>query len=216
MKKSAQKINATTQRFTEIEDIIDDIVIMAGGQACLILEVTATNFTLQSKEEQESKIIAYASLLNSLSFTIQIIILNRKLDISSYVKLLEIEANKSQNQMLSKHIMQYKDFVSELVKTNIVLEKNFYIVIPFSFLEKGVTAVANMNDKNAFVKDAKVQLHSKSSSLIQELLRIGLKSKILMKNELIQVFYEIYNSDSGKGDIEQSINNAMVKGVRSK
>lgn len=216
MKRSAQKINATTQRFTEIEDIIDDIVIMVGGQACLILEVIATNFTLQSKEEQESKIIAYASLLNSLSFTIQIIILNRKLDISSYVKLLEIEANKSQNQMLSKHIMQYKDFVSELVKTNIVLEKNFYIVIPFSFLEKGAAAVANMNDKNAFVKDAKVQLHSKSSSLIQELLRIGLKSKILMKNELIQVFYEIYNSDSGKGDIEQSINNAMVKGVRSK
>lgn len=215
MKKAAQKINSTTQRFIEIEDIIDDIVIMSGGQACLILEVTATNFTLQSKEEQASKIMSYASLLNSLSFAIQIVILSRKLDISMYVKLLEIEASRSQNQMLAKHITQYKSFVSELVKTNIVLEKSFFIVIPFSFLEKGAVAVANMNNKEAFLKDAKVQLHSKSTSVIQELLRVGLKSKILMENELIQVFYEIYNSDSGKGNIMQAVS-PMVKGASVK
>lgn len=216
MKKTAQKINSTTQKFIEIQDITDDIVIMSGGQACLILEVTATNFTLQSKEEQESKIISYASLLNSLSFAIQIVILSRKLDISSYVRQLEAEAQRSQNQMLSKHITQYKNFVSELVKTNIVLEKSFYIIIPFSFLEKGAQAITNMNDKDAFLKDAKVQLHSKSTSVIQELLRVGLKSKILMENELIQVFYEIYNSDSGKGDIAQAVNNPMVKGIKTK
>ena len=214
MKRSVQKINATTQRFIEIQDIVDDIIVLSGGQACLILEVVATNFTLQSKEEQQSRILSYASLLNSLSFAIQIVILSRQLDISSYVKLLEIEASRTPNQIFSKHIAMYKDFVADLVKTNTVLDKKFYVIIPYSFLEKGAGAVANLNNKEAFVKEAKLQLHSKSSSVIQELLRIGLKSKILGKNELVQVFYEIYNSDQSGREAGESVNNPFVQGKR--
>ncbi len=196
MSRTVQKINATTQRFIEIHDIVDDIVILSGGQACLVLEVTATNFTLQSEDEQQARIFSYASLLNSLSFAIQIVILSRQLDISSYVKLLEIEAARTPNQAFSKHITMYKSFISDLVKTNTVLDKKFYLVIPYSFLEKGPAAVANINNKEAFIKEAKVQLRSKASSLIQELIRVGLKSKILGKDELTELFYEIYNSDS--------------------
>lgn len=214
MKRAAQKINATTQRFIEIQDIVDDIVILSGGQACLVLEVTATNFTLQSEDEQRVRILSYASLLNSLSFAIQIVILSRQLDISSYIKLLEIEAVRTPNQTFSKHIAMYKDFVADLVKTNTVLDKKFYLVISYSFLEKGPAAVANINNKEAFVKNAKLQLHSKSSSIIQELLRVGLKSKILGKNELIEVFYEIYNSGQSGREAGESINNPFVQGKR--
>lgn len=214
MKRSAQKINATTQRFIEIQDVIDDIVILSGGQACLVLEIVATNFSLQSKEEQQSKILSYAALLNSLSFSIQIVILSRQLDVSSYLKLLEIEAARTPNQTFSKHISMYKNFVADLVKTNIVLDKKFYIAISFSFLEKGVASVANLSNKEAFIKDAKLQLHSKASSLMQELLRIGLKSKKLDKNELIEVFYEIYNSDQSGAGAGQSVNTPFVQGKR--
>ena len=133
-----QKIKATTQHFTEIEDIIDDVVLLSGGQACLILEVNATNFSLQSKEEQEVKILSYASLLNSLSFPIQIVILSRKLDISEYIALLEQEASGAENAALAYSIRLYKNFVSELVQTNTVLDKKFYLVIPFSVLEMGI------------------------------------------------------------------------------
>ncbi len=196
MKKAVHKINSTTQSFTKIQDIVDDIVILSGGQACLVLEVAATNFTLQSEDEQRARIFAYASLLNSLSFAIQIVILSRQLDISSYIKLLETEAGRTQNQMLSDHILLYKDFVANLVKNNLVLDKKFYLVIPYSFLEKGAGAVANLSNKEAFIKEAKVQLRSKASSLTQELIRVGLKSKILAKDELMELFYEIYNSDS--------------------
>jgi len=63
-----------TQQFIEITNIVDDIVILNGGNAALVIEVSATNFTLLSPEEQDAKIYAYASLLNSLSFPIQIVI----------------------------------------------------------------------------------------------------------------------------------------------
>ena len=74
MNRPARKINATTQKFIEIEDIVDNIVLLSGGQACMVMEVVATNFALQSIEEQQVKILSYASLLNSLSFSIQIVI----------------------------------------------------------------------------------------------------------------------------------------------
>lgn len=212
MKSSAQKINATTQKFTEIEDIVDNLVLLSGGKACLVMEVVATNFALQSTEEQQAKVLSYASLLNSLSFPIQIVILSRKLDISSYIKLLEQQAGSARSQLISRHVNEYKDFVAHLVQTNSVLDKKFYLAISFSFLEKGAGAVGDLKNKQTLVSDAKKLLHSKASSITQELLRTGLKSKILEKNELIQLFYEIYNSEGGKVNISENANTPIVRG----
>ncbi len=64
----------STQRFTEIADIQGSIVTMNNGRSCIIIEVSSVNFALLSQEEQDTKVSAYASLLNSLSFPIEIII----------------------------------------------------------------------------------------------------------------------------------------------
>ena len=72
---AAQKIHSTTQKFTEIVDFADDIVLLEGGNACMIIEITASNFALLSKREQDSRIVSYAGMLNSLSFPIQILAL---------------------------------------------------------------------------------------------------------------------------------------------
>lgn len=210
MAKSAQKINTTTQKFIEIQDIIDNTVLLPGNQACMVMEITATNFSLQSMEEQQIKIFSYASFLNSLSFPIQILIVSRRLDISSYIHLLDAEAKKTTNPLLSKHILLYKDFVANLIQKETVLDKKFYIVITYSFLEKGAGAVANIKDKNEFAKDAKVMLLSKSRSIIQELGRVGLKSKILEKNELIKLYYEAYNEEAGRSDLTDGVHNPFV------
>jgi hypothetical protein len=217
MAKSARKINATTQKFTEIQDIVDDIVVFAGGSACLVIEVTATNFALLSAEEQDSKIYSYAALLNSLSFPIQILIRSKKLDISSYLKLLDNEAKKTQNQMLAEQIRLYRDFVQELVKVNTVLDKKFYIAIPFSFLEKGVGAAATgVNkksfDASSFAQGAKSALHSKAESLHSQLSRLNLRAKTLEKEELVKLFYEIYNESTIEtGQAGDNINTPVVK-----
>ena len=106
----------STQKFTEIEDIRENVVILSGGNACLVIEVQASNFALLSKQEQDAKIVAYAALLNSLSFPIQIVVVNEKIDISSYIKLLDQESQKqTSNKTLSGEIKQYRDFVKDLV-----------------------------------------------------------------------------------------------------
>lgn len=196
MKKSAQK--ATTQKFIEIHDIVDNIVLLSSGNACLIIEVQATNFSLLSQEEQDIKVLSYSSLLNSLSFSIQVFIRSKKIDISSYLKLLDDEFNKSQNQLLKNQIKLYKDFVAELIKVNTVLDKKFYIAIPYSGLESGIS-IGHSN----FFLSAKSKLSTKAESLHAMLRRMNLPARTLSREELVKLFHEIYN-----GDFEQ-INQAM-------
>ncbi|MBI4089317.1 MAG: hypothetical protein HY424_01260 [Candidatus Levybacteria bacterium] len=188
--KSAQKIQATTQKFIEISDIVDNIVLLSNGTACLIIEVQATNFSLLSKEEQDVKIISYSSLLNSLSFPIQILIRSKKIDISSYLKLLDGEISKSQNQLLRNQIKLYREFVQELVKVNTVLDKKFYIVIQYSGLESGISIRGDN-----FFTSAKSRLSSKAESLHTQLQRMDLSAKTLMREDLVKLFHEIYNGD---------------------
>jgi len=211
MKKPAQRKKATTQKFIEIESIQDDIVILSGKNACLIIEVNATNFALLSKEEQDTKIFSYASLLNSLSFPVQIFIRSKKLDISSYLKLLETQGAQTQNQLLSTQIKLYRDFVRELVKVNTVLDKKFYIVIPYSYLEKGV-----MESSDSFLNQAKASLVSKADSVLSQIARLNLRAKTLGKEELVKLFYEIYNGDTVEtNQITDEIKTPIVRGGNS-
>ncbi len=197
MKRAVQNNQTSTQKFIEIADIVDDIVITRGGNACLVIEVEATNFALLSADEQDAKIYSYAALLNSLSFTIQIIIRSKRLNVSNYLKLLEEERASSKTPELAKQIGLYKDFVEELVKVNTILDKKFYIAIPYSSLEKGLTGVKEQtgvsSSQSFFLVGAKASLRSKAESLHSQLGRLNLKAETLTKERLVKVFYEIFN-----------------------
>lgn len=202
---AAQKIHSTTQKFTEIVDFDDNFVILEGGNACMIIELTASNFALLSKAEQDSRIYSYAALLNSLSFSIQILIRNRRMDISSYIHELEEVIKNTKNQQLAAYIEYYSAFVKEMVTVNVVLNKSFYIIIPFSSLEMGVTGAAQTQQhtkKETFKEAAGKILLNKANSLLGQLQKFATSARILEKEDLIKLFYEIYNEDT-EVDIDQ-------------
>lgn len=199
----------STQKFIEVQDIVESVVMLSGGNACMIIEVQATNFALLSKDEQMGKIAAYASLLNSLSFPIQILIRNKKVDISSYLKLLEGEAKKTTNEKLSLQISLYHDFIQEIVKVNTVLDKKFYMIIHYSSLEKSATQAMQGADTASL---AKTSLTSKSESLLSQFARLGLIARVLEKEELVKLFYEIFNENVGNTiGISDTYNTPVVK-----
>lgn len=196
--KAAQKIKASTQKFTEIKDISEDIVVMENGNACLVIKVEAVNFALLSLQEQNSKVYAYISLLNSLPFSIQILIKNEKIDLTYYLKYLEEEAQKTfqLNSKLFEYFKNYKGFIEKTITVNSVLDKNFYIVIPYSYLEGGVKGAKNKSfKKDEFTNQAKISLHTKANSLHSQLARLSLKAKTLQKEELVKLFYKTYNQE---------------------
>ena len=209
MKTAQQGAKAgSTQKFTGIVDIVDEAVILPGSAACLIIEVQASNFALLSQEEQQSKIYAYASFLNSLSFPLQIVIRNKKIDISSYINLLNQQIknpsglhpnlSEQQNQSLITYITMYRDFIQELVKINTVLDKKFYIVITYSSLEKGMSGAASSvkGVSSTFAASATAGLKAKADSVLSQLSRLSLRAKVLEKEELVKLFYEIYNPNN--------------------
>jgi hypothetical protein len=195
---SAQKIHASTQKFTEVADILDNIVVFNNGNASLVIEVTASNFALLSKKEQDAKIYAYASLLNSLTFPIQVLIKNRRVDITSYLKSLEQQQTQTKNPLLAQHIELYRNFVHEMIKVNVVLDKTFYVVIGYSSLEGGVTGAKQAIGKGGkvnqdFAASATKGLLAKADSVHSQLKKLALTAKTLQKEELIKLYYDIYN-----------------------
>ena len=116
-------IRSSTQRFIEIEAIERGIVVFADGSCAMILTTTAVNFGLLSEKEQESLIYAYAGLLNSLSFPIQIVMRTQQKDTSSYLTLLENQENLQKNPKLQNSIHSYREFISQTVKEKNVLDE---------------------------------------------------------------------------------------------
>ena len=203
-------IRASTQEHLEIEDIKDGIVILKDGSCCLVLSTTAINFGLLSEKEQEATIYAYAAMLNSLNFSVQIIIRSARKDISSYLGLLNERETHETRQLIKDQIVKYRQFIQETVQRNNVLDKKFFLVIPMSFLELGVSKTLKQNlnlnslnrqkpksfDKNLLVQQAKINLYPKRDHLLRQLARLGLKTKQLESQELIRLFFDVYNPES--------------------
>lgn len=192
--KPTSPVKASTQSFIEIEEIKDDIVLMKDFSAATVIEVGAVNFWLLSTEEQSSMIYAYSELLNSLSFPIQILIVSKKIDVSSYLDYLEEKINKQIIDILKKRMVGYREFIKSIVKINSVLEKRFFFVVPFSPLEMGISGTnpGSLNKEYVFTR-AKTALYPKRDNLLRLITKIGLNGSILQRQELTELYYNLYN-----------------------
>lgn len=195
--KPTSPVKASTQSFVEIEDIKDDIILLKDYSAAIAIEVGAVNFWLLSQEEQEAMIYAYSSLLNSLSFPAQILILSKKMDISSYLDYLESKIKHQQVELLKTRLQAYKEFIKTIVKKNTVLEKRFFFVVPFSPLEMGISGANTKNlNKEYVISRAKTSLYPKRDHLIRLLSKIGLRATVLQRQELIELLFNLYNTSA--------------------
>lgn len=198
-------IRASTQDHLEVEDIISDIILLKDGSAAVLLTVTALNFGLLSEREQDAMIYAYAALLNSLTYPIQLTIRSRRTDISSYLGVIDRAVQKQTTPAIKTQIENYRVFIQGLVKENNVLDKKFFVTIPFSYLELGVAKAVTGSlsrrrtlpfSKDYILERAKAALFPKRDHLIRQFSRIGLKVHQLTTQELVQLLYDWYNPES--------------------
>lgn len=191
---------STTQSFIEIDEIKDDIMLMKDYSAVTLVEVGAVNFWLLSTEDQMSMIYSYGGLLNSLSFPVQIVIISKMMNISSYIEYLESKIDSEHNEVIRSRLEDYREFIKMIVKKNIVMEKRFFFAVPFNPLEMGVSGIKAKNYGKEYIYNrAKTSLYPKRDHLLRLLARVGLKPTILQQQELTELFYNIYNpSNTGK------------------
>jgi hypothetical protein len=213
MINQTNSLQSTTQKYLELFDITNDVIILQDGTVSMVMQSTAINFDLYSEEEQDAAIYAYAALLNSLSFPIEIVIRSQKKDVTSYLDLLKHAELKAFNPINRKNISDYREFVAKLVQERNVLEKKFYIIISYTALEAGLlpgsSLLPGMNAKNkkssspldkaAILEKSLTNLEPRREHLMHQFARIGLFLRQVKTQELIQLFYTIYNPDGAKG-----------------
>lgn len=198
MKNNDKKIKASTQEHLDIDDVVDDMIILKNGWVAMILATTAVNFDILSEAEQDATIYAYGALLNSLTFPLQVLIRSKKADITAYYQhLVEAEGNQP-NPDLKVQIRKYREFVQSTVQQKTILDKRFYLVIHFSPLELGVksfkkTDTANKKSKAQLVADSRASLLPKRDHLVKQTARLGLFTRQLSTQEIIELMYDIYN-----------------------
>lgn len=205
-KLAKPKPGPATSTFLDIAEIRDDMVILKDGTVRSVLLVSSINFSLKSEEEQEAIIQAYMSFLNSIEFPIQIVIQSRRMNIDGYLKALQEQQRKTENDLLRTQIADYRAFVSELVELGQIMQKRFYLVLPydpltnkqkkfFSRLSEAMSpaAAAKLNEKQ--LADRIEQLARRVGIVQGELSSMGLNSARLDTQSLIELYYTVYNPD---------------------
>lgn len=183
-------IVATTQDHLDIETIQDDLVILKTGICSMVIQASAINFGLLSEEEQDATIYAYAGLLNSLSFPIQIVIKSDKKDISAYLELLGLQEKKLRDPLLKERMKAYRQFIENTITEQNVLDKKFYLVVSYQL----VTLSGKVEITDELLQKAKADLEPKRDHIIKQFVRIGLTAKQLNSQSLMQLFHSFYNS----------------------
>lgn len=200
-------LQSTTQSYLEIYDITNDLVILNNGSVAMVMIVGTMNFGLLSEEEQDAIIYSYAGLLNSLSFPIQILIRSQRKDVSSYIQYIHNQEQQTISPLRKTQIREYKSFVASLVRERNVLDKKFYVVVPYRGAMIGADSPLPqikkkervVLDKPYILEKAKNDLEPKRDHLSYQFARIGLSCRQLSTQELIHLLHAIYNPTTSDG-----------------
>jgi len=207
LKISQLKIKAASpsQKFIEIQDIKDDIVILKNGGLRAICVASSINFELKSSDEQEALVGRFQGFLNSLDFPLQILISSRKLNIDLYLEGLKELARTQENELLHAQTIEYIDFIEKFVELTDVMNKSFYLTVPYNPMgsqkEKPWDKIKFIfKPKETFQKispekflEYKDQLFQRVNHVINGLNQVEIKASLLNTDHLIRLFYEFYN-----------------------
>ena len=202
----SSKPGPATQRYLDIAEIRDDMVIMNDGTVRSVLLVSSINFALKSEDEQEAIISSYVTFLNGLDYPIQVVIQSRRMNIDNYILALGEQEKKTENDLLRAQIGDYRAFVTQLVELGHIMQKRFYVVIPYDpltnkkrgFMQRlslvlSPAAAAKLNEKQ--LEDRREQLSRRTSMAGGNLLSMGLQTARLDTQGLIELYYNAYNPD---------------------
>ncbi len=168
------------------KEVRDEVLILPRGNYRTIIETSSINFELKSDAEQDAIIENYQSFLNSLGWSLQIIIRTREIDLDAYLSEIDMRAEKEEVAIYKKQLISYAAFIRGLVSVNHILSRSFYVVIPL-----------NMPMKADFDL-AKEQLALRTEIIVKGLQRLGMNVRVLSGLEILNLYYTFYNPQQAK------------------
>jgi len=206
----------TAQDFVPIKEIRDGVVILRDGGMRAIVLTSSLNFALKSPDEQSAIIAQFQNFLNSLNFSVQIFMESRRLDIRPYIGLLEQRQKEQVGDLMKVQTKEYIDFIKSFTESTNIMTKSFFIVVPYSPAllssnkKKGGISLDMFSKKSAKITsqaqledfdENRSQLEQRLQVVEQGLVRCGIRVVQLGTEELVELYYKIFNP----GDIEKPI-----------
>lgn len=196
----------STKEFVEIQDIKDDLIILKDGSFRQIIEVGSINFELKSQDEQMAILQKFKEFLNSLDFSLEIVVMSRRLNIKNYLKTLEEIKEKQPTELLRVQVAEYSRFIKGLTELSNIMNKRFFVVVSWHFLltetQKGILnsiksiikpreAIKKLTDEE--IKFYRNQIYQRTQMVIDGLSSLGLTPRVLEKEDMVNIFYKLYN-----------------------
>ena len=201
------KITSPTQSYLDIAEFREDTVIMRDGTLRAVLLASSINFALKSEDEQNAIISAYVGFLNNIDFPLQIVIQSRELNIDNYLNFLKQKEKEQTNELLKMQTAEYLQYVSELISLGKIMNKRFYVVIPynplsdrqknfFSRLLDSLRPAALITMKEEKFLKRRGELTKRVENVLSALASIGVNAVPLDTQGLIELFYNTYNPET--------------------
>lgn len=206
-----------TQEYVPIKEVRDGIIVLKDGSLRAVVLTSSINFSLKSDDERQAIIYQFQDFLNSLDFSVQIFLQSRKLDIRPYIALMEQQEKKQTNELMKIQTREYIDFIQNFTKSTNIMAKHFFIVIPYSPAPlqgkkgggplSGLTSIlpgkkgADTKTSDDVFEEYRTQLEQRIAVVEQGLVRCGVRVVELGTEEVIELFYKIFNP----GDAEKPI-----------
>jgi hypothetical protein len=192
-----------TQEFVPIERIRDGVIILKSGELRAILITNSLNLALKSDDEQQAILMQFQTFLNSLDFGIEFFIESRKLNIKPYIDLLQDRSKEIKEDLLKIQIHEYIGFITKFTEESNIMTKHFFITVPYfqsqsqpknaSMLSSFSVNDSTSKENQASFEASRIQLEQRLATVIQGLSRFGLRGQKLGTEEVVELFYKLFN-----------------------
>ena len=193
----------STQQFLEIDQIKQGVIVLRNRSLRGVIMVSSLNFALKSDDEQSAIVYQFQNFLNSLDFSLEIVVQSRRLNITGYLDKLKDLEKKQENELLKMQTAEYQKFVKDLIAGGAIMSKTFFVVVPFTLVEipgmggeKNKGTVAGPTEEQ--FQRAKSQLWQRLEFVALGLRRCGLQCVPLNTSELIELFWSQYHPEEAE------------------
>ncbi len=210
---------SATQEFVPIKEVRDGIILLKEGGMRAVILCSSMNFSLKSADEKNAILLQFQDFLNSLDFSVEILLQSRKLDIRPYIALLEDREKQQENNLMKIQVREYIEFIKSFTESANIMTKHFFIVVPYdpsaitsdstkNFLSKvGLGKKGNPEAMaDASFEESRSQLEERLSVVEQGLLRTGIRVARLGTEETIELLYKAFNP----GETEKPIKTSQI------
>ena len=206
----AVQSSSATQQFVPIKEIRNGIIILKDGSYRGILICSSINFGLKSADEQHAITLGFQNFLNTLDFSIQIVVNSRRMDLRPYLSLLEEKAPEQKTELMRIQLREYIEFIRSFTDQTNIMTKSFYVVVSYSPRVSAAGAVGFLRRESAAAKtsaaetsfeEERAQLEQRLSLVAGGLANTGVRAAALGTEEVIELLYRSFNP----GELENPI-----------